>query len=227
MVGDQELPFGFSHLDYYSSESGHSRLPMLPRYTIGIGASDVNAVMETARIRERDGTVDFGLFSGQNLINRFKVLSEIRAQNELYQAMLPDEMESEIVQQANMQLFVADECLHRALEICTMEMVKRKCLPAKVITDVETTQRKGRSTKARNIVQEYLLEHSQEIFDLESKERKLRGKEAYGDGDTFVQITQLCNGLKAAAYSGRLEEYRSISVHNRSIPKHLIANATA
>lgn len=81
--GNQELPFGFSHLDYYSSESGHSRLPMLPRYTICIGASDVNAVMETARIRERDGTVDFGLFSGQDLINRFKVLSEIRAQNEL------------------------------------------------------------------------------------------------------------------------------------------------
>ena len=225
--GDQELPFGFSHLEYYSNYKEHGNAPLVPRYTIGLSASDVNAVVETAHTRERDGTVDFGLFTGQNLINRFKVLSEIRAENELYQAMLPDDMDSEIVQQANIQLYAADQCLHDALDICTEELVNRKCLPAKVIADVEAAKQKGRNVQARNIVQKYLLQRSREIFDSESKERVLRGKEQLGDGDTFVQIIQLCNELKDAAYAGELDEFRNVGIHNKGITAHYLAQNVA
>ena len=160
--GNQELPFGFSHLDYYRDRDEHGPMEMLPRYTIGLSKSDVNAIAETARIRESDGTVDFGLFSGKNLINRFKVLSEIRAENELYQAMLPDDMDSEMVQQANVQLYAVDQCLHDALEICTQELVNRQCLPPKVIAEVKDAQKSGRGVRARMIVQEYLLAAQQE-----------------------------------------------------------------
>lgn len=225
--GQQELPFGFSQLEYYSDRAGHGPLTLVPRYTIGLSMSDVNAVAETARIREKDGTVDFGLFSGKNLVNRFKILSEIRAENELYQAMLPDDMDSEIVQQANVQLFAIDQCLHDALEVCTQELVNRRCLPPQVIAEVEAAQHKGRGTQARNIVQEYLLSRSQEIFDSESKERATWGKETLGDGDTFVQIIQLCDELKDAAYAGDLDEYREVSAHNRGITLSEIASNVA
>ncbi len=221
--GDQELPFGFSKLDYYHNDSGErGGLSMLPRYTIGLSSSNVEAIAETARIRERDGTVDFGLNTGKNLINRFKVLSEIRAQNELYQAMLPDDMDSEIVQQADMQLYVADQCLHRALTICAQELVKHKCLPPQVIAEVEAAQSKGRTAQTRNIVQEYLLRRSEEIFASEAKESESRGQRSQGDGDVFVQIIQLCDELKTGAYNGSLDHYRAIMAHNQSIPARLL-----
>lgn len=225
--GAQELPFGFSKLDYYSDGSQHGALPMLPRYTIGLSATDVKAVAETARVRPANDTVDFGLFSGQNLINRFKVLSEIRAENELYQAMLPDDMDTEIVQQANIQLYAVDQCLHEALNVCTRELVNRRCLPAPVLAEVEAAEQKGRGMQARNIVEKYLLQRSQEIFDSESNERSAWGRETLGDGDTFVQIIQLCDELKDAAYAGKLDEFREVRAHNQGISEQKLADDVA
>lgn len=225
--GGQKLPFGFSHLDYYSNGSEHSALPMLPRYTIGLSATDVNAVAETASVRPTNGTVDFGLFSGQNLINRFKVLAEIRAENELYQAMLPDDMDAEMVQQANVQLYAVDQCLHEALNVCTRELVNRRCLPPPVIAEVEAAEQRGHGMRARNIVQEYLLQRSQEIFDSESNERSAWGRETLGDGDTFVQIIQLCDELKDAAYAGKLDKLRKVMAHNQGIPEQQLGEQSA
>ncbi len=225
--GNQKLPFGFSQLEYYSDTDEHGPMPMLPRYTIGLSMGDINAIAETAKIRERDGTVDFGLFSGKNLVNRFKILSEIRAENELYQAMLPDDMDSEIVQQANVQLFAVDQCLHDALEVCTQELANRKCLPPQVINEIEAAKKKGRGVQARNIVQEYLLSKSQEIFDSESKEQAAWGKDIMGDGDTFVQIIKLCNELKDAAYAGELDKHRAVMAHNQGIQSEEFAAQVA
>lgn len=191
---------------------------MLPRYTIGLSAYDINTIVESAHIRQSDGMVDFGLFTGNNLLNRFKVLSEIRAENELYQAMLPDNMDSPMVQQANVQLFAVDQCLHGALEICTKELIHRKCLPQPVMEKIAAAERAGRGLQARKIIQRYLLVRSQEIFDSESKARAKRQKLTLGDNDTFVQIIELCDELKSAAYAGDLDEFRTVSEHNHGIP---------
>lgn len=212
-----ELPFGFSHLDYYENNQEKGQLGLLPRYVIGVSGYDVRAIQETAQVKPSGKIVNFGLHSGQNLINRFKVLSEIRAENELYQAMLPDNLDSDILQQANASLYAVDQCLHGALLKCTRAIVKAGCLPKVITQEVEAAEKSGRGTKARNIIEGYLLRRSQEIFADEANEAKLYGRQVMGGQDTFVQIMETCRELTNAAYAGELDEYRGVMAHNHGI----------
>lgn len=212
-----ELPFGFSHLDYYENRQTRGKLAMMPRYVIGVSGYDVRAIQEIAQVRPGSGIVNFGVNSGQNLINRFKVLSEIRAQNELFQAMMPDELDSEMLQQANANLYVIDECLHDALVECTRALIKTKCLPKAVLDEVETADKAGHGMKARNVVEKYLLQRSQEIFADEANDALRHGRRVPGDQDTFVQIMECCHELTEAAYAGDLDEYRGVMAHNQGI----------
>lgn len=211
---DVELPFGFSRLTYYQDDSGHGKIPLTPRYVVGLNGDEVNDVLQLSRIRQSDNTIDFELFSAKNLYNRFRILSEIRAENELYQAMLPDKLDSRVLKNASTQLYIADRCLNKALKVCAHELVKRKCLPTEINEKAASAIASGRSVKARNIIQEYLLRRDQEIFDSESKERQSQGKPTIGTGDTFVQIMQICDQLKDAAYSGKLNRFRQLGKRN-------------
>lgn len=209
-----ELPFGFSRMAYYQDSEGHGKIPLMPRYVVGLSGDTVNEVLRLSKVRTTDNTVDFELFSAKNLINRFKILSEIRAENELYQAMLPDRLNSRVLRSASTQLYIADRCLHKALKVCTRELVNRKCLPQAINEKVAEAEANGRGTKARNIILEYLLQRDQEIFDSESKERRAQGKAIIGTGDTFVQIMQICSQLQEAAYSGKLNRFREVGKRN-------------
>lgn len=211
---EMELPFGFSRLTYYQDGDSHGKIPLMPRYVVGLSGETVNNVLRSAGVRSTDNTVDFELFSEQNLLNRFRILSEIRAENELYQAMLPDKLDSHVLKGASTQLYIADKCLHKALKVCTRELINRNCLPTEISEKVAEAEAGGRGTKARNIILEFLLKRDQEKFDLQSKERRLQGKVVTGTSDTFVQIIQICNQLQEAAYSGKLDRFRGIGKRN-------------
>lgn len=212
-----KLPFGFSHLDYYENRRERKMVAMLPRYVIGVSGYDVRAIEESTRVRPEVGTLVFDLNSGQNLINRFKVLSEIRAENELYQAMLPDDLDSAMLQEANASLYAIDQCLHGALLKCTSAIMKSKCLPRAVLERVETATRSGREVKARGIIEEYLLQRSQKAFLEEASQVGQNGRPRCGDKDTFVQIMECCRNLTDAAYAGKLDAYRGVKEHNQGI----------
>lgn len=212
-----ELPFGFTHLDYYENRHERKGMVMLPRYVIGISGYDVRAIKESTQVKPGTEMLNFNLNSGQNLINRFKVLSEIRAENELYQAMLPDDLDSESSQEANASLFAVDQCLHGALLKCTKAIMTSKCLPRAILEQVEAATKSGREGKARGIIEDYLFERSKQAFLEEADRARRNGKSVAGGEDTFVRIMECCRSLTEAAYAGELEEYRGAGQHNRGI----------
>lgn len=183
-----ELPFGFSHLDYFTDGKRKGALGLLPRYVIGVSANESKKIEDQLRLGMTTKA------SSEKLATmRFKVLAEIRAQNELFQAMLPDdayESDDETVQLAQAYIEVADEQLNRALAICTDDLVKYRHLPDKVLEKIKQAQN---PFKTRKIVEEYFLEKGRE-----DAEKRRRTEEDWTD--PFVQIMACTRELTQAAY---------------------------
>lgn len=209
---NEELPFGFSLLDYYEDERSLGKIPMLPRYLIGISAGDVKSISETNSVDPQTGhMINLQPNSGQNLIVRFKILSEIRAQNELYQAMLPDDIDTEMLERADMMLGLTDQCLNRALGRCTEMMVARKCLPKALLQEVEENMRTNKAGRARMKIEKYLLDDGRKRF---AENQQLFELPREGD-DVYAQIITMTKNLTEASYSGELDRYRGVMVHNQ------------
>lgn len=105
----EKLPFGFSHLKYYQNGDERRAVERLPRYTIGLSRYDIRDIWERSEVNPRYGGKIRRMRPSPR--TRFKVLTEIRAQNELFYAMLPDDADEEL----RLQLEATDRCLHNAL----------------------------------------------------------------------------------------------------------------
>lgn len=211
---DEELPFGFTHLDYFTDGKKHMNCPIIPRYVIGVGRYDVKDLNRKTGRGER-----FRLNSAENLQTRFKILSEIRAQNELFEAMLPEDAydnPSENVKIARAYIEVADRQLNHALGVCANELIQYQALPSEVI---EQTQENPLRTRA--IIEEFLLQDSREKF-LKSDKRWIQHPPKRLD-DPFVQIMTYTRKLREAAFAGgskafpHIDELKAEMAHNKSI----------
>lgn len=224
------MPFGFSSLKYYDDDGEHGSVGMLPRYMIGVSGYDMRDAIRAATKDERTGQIrDFGLYSGRNLASRFKVLSEIRAENVLYQAMLPDELDTPELKLASAQLYAVDQELNSALAACTKELVVRKALPPHILAEIERASQgqggQGGLLGARKIIEEFYLKQGRLNFQ-EERQRRERwqgypdsGDSAHPVQDTFVQIMDCCRELTEMAYRGELNNYRAPQARNRSIKR--------
>ena len=183
-----ELPFGFTQLKYFTDGQDKSGLPLLPRYVIGVSAAEVRS------LREQMKGSNAKLFTPDVLKMRFKTLAEIRAQNELFQAMLPDDVydsEDSKLHMAQSSIEVADEQLNKALADCSNEMVKRRMLPHEVLEQIKSS---GNPFRARKAIEDYLLAESERQFN-----SRWHGK-ADQNPDVFFQIMTCVRELTEAAY---------------------------
>lgn len=197
-----QLPFGFSHLDYYACEQKREKRLMVPRYVIGLNVYEVRRIW--GNLRTDDGNKVFQPNSPVNLQARFKVLAEIRAQNLLYFAMLPDDCVSKMTRRAALQIEAVDECLNAALKDCTKQIVRRQVLPQTIFA-----KRSGRQPTKREAIEEYLI----------AENRRL-----YRNVDPFTQIIGESHRLLGALYRAKddslkqkLEARRKIMAHNQAL----------
>lgn len=212
-----ELPFGFSQLDYYTDGRTKGTLGLIPRYVIGISPNEVEALARAMRGTTPD------LKAPRVLEMRFKVLSEIRAENELYDAMLPDdaiESTDVRVRTAAAYLEAADAQLNQALNLCTEEMLARRTLPTKVLDKVAGE----RGGKRRKTIEEYLLvkahaEHVDRMRDIHSSKGTYYLEDQDLEEDPFVAIMTRARQLTEAAYDedSPLQAERGLGVHNRAL----------
>lgn len=210
-----QLPFGFSQVDYYTNGALKTSLAIIPRYVIGVSSDDVSGI----RKRLRSGK-PVNMLSPKNLETRFKVLAEIRAQNELYDAMLPDDAydsEDSQIRRAVSYIETADDKLKTALQACAQEMVKQKVLPAEIMAKIQE-----KPSRQRQIIEEYLISRGHDEHQELGRERCRAQGEIYDAAaddadDTFAQIMLCTRRLSEAARQGKMDAYRTVMAHNKSI----------
>lgn len=197
------LPFGFSELTYYSDGRQKSSFNLLPRYVIGVNGNEAKDIREATHVDPNTGVTNINPLSARSLITRFKILTEIRAQNELYQVMLPegaDESDDVQLRQAAAYIEAADDCLRQALRICSEQIIQQECLPRNILEKI-----KNRPAKAspQPIIEEYLMQSAHESY-IDSSHAYYRRNGGYfdassGNDDTFVLIVNCARQLRDAA----------------------------
>lgn len=214
------LPFGWTHLAYYQNDDERRAVERLPRYTIGLSKQDIRGIWEMSEVDPRYGGKIRQMRPSAK--TRFKVLTEIRAQNELFYAMLPDDADEEMM----LQLEATDQCLNNALTSCAHEIVARQELPKAVLGQIESERRaleragaRDVTLKDRAVIEEFLLKSSHDYFQSEQQERARRGYDVASPDadDPFVQIVSEARVLTARAHRGELDEYRALRPRNRAI----------
>lgn len=205
----EELPFGFTHIDYFTDGKKPRNCPIIPRYVIGLNRYEIKDILGNGGL-ETTGRPHTGLLARQNLRARFKILSEIRAQNELFEAMLPEDAydnPSKNVQIARACIEVADQQLQHALLSCTNKIISYGAVP-KEIQEAATRN----PHKARTIIEDYLLENGEAEFKRRQQEYSRKfGKDYDPESmDVFVQIMTQVRALKEAAYAGGSPEFPNI-----------------
>ncbi len=213
-----ELPFGFSKLTYYTDGKQKGPLELVPRYVIGVGAGDMGAIQ-----RSLQGTAP-NLNAARVLETRFKILAEIRAENELYEAMLPDgayESDDIRLRRAAGYIEATDAQLNRALDLCAQAMVEHKALPPTIREQLDDIPPQHRG-KRRKLIEDYLLQKSHEDYLENQRQIHARLGTYYNQADDpadhpFVQIINSAHRLTAAAQDddSPLQQRRKITTHNQ------------
>lgn len=202
------LPFGFSRLDYYAHDDVREAKAMVLRYVIGLNVREVRRIWRRLKPGSKGGHLQaFRPNSPESLQMRFKVLSEIRAQNLLYCAMLPEDQTDKVVRKAALQIDAVDECLNAALKDCTKQIIARRVVPEKVFAP----RRDGRKLPSER-------EAIEEFFIAESWQK-------YRNDDPFQQIMSKARRLLGILYDTdednpvrrALTERRKIMMHNQRL----------
>lgn len=201
------LPFGFSHLDYYFDGQHRGVKPLLIRYVIGVNFHEVLEIWGSTQSdpSTRSHLSAFRPNSPASLQMRFKILSEIRQQNMLYYAMLPENQNNKTIRAAALQIDAVDECLNASLQDCTKQIVARRVVPSAIFA---IKQRGHKARSERDIIEEYLIAENQ---------RKYRNK------DPFTQIMSKARKFLDSLYDESadniirqaLAERRKIMVQNQ------------
>lgn len=227
-----ELPYGYSHIKYYYDGNIRREMPEVLRYVIGISGYNVKYIEK--KQNSDTGRYSFGADTSRNFINRFKVLAEMRAENELYSAMLPDERELPAEKRADRDLEFTGELIEKAYRRTVKAIVERRMIAdadIRRMAEKDLAEKPDVSRKLCKIVEDYYLElsHRQYLEDVEEQtlKQKQRGEEPKEPDpndpheDTFVQIISCCRRLIDAAYTegengvGLLDKYRRVAQHNQ------------
>ncbi len=190
------LPFGFSRIDYHFDGENYSAVPMAPRYTIGLGAKEVEQVMSESNVNfDKQGRpIGLKMFSPQTLFTRFKILDEIRQQNLLYIAMLPDEREhSPIARTADLQLSAVDFCLHSALIDCATAIRKTRAIPPSVFQE---NSQLAKPRSERDLIRDYIRAQSARP---PVRQGLVRSRNAYTD--SYSNLINCAREIEAATYA--------------------------
>ncbi len=214
---EDPLPFGFTRVDYFTDGKKRMGCPIMPRYVIGLNSNEVDLLMrQTTENARHHG---FGLLSKTNLRTRFRVLAELRAQNALFEAMLPEnayENPSKNVRVARACIEVADREFNHALTECAQDMVHFKALPTSVLAKITENPHKMRKT-----IEDYLLWEGQTYFQQNRQERMTDGMaEGKYYKDAFVQVMMQVRKLTEAARNGGSEEFPLIDLLKPEQPRN-------
>lgn len=200
-----ELPFGFSHLDYYVHEQQREVRPLLPRYVVGLNAYEVKAIWR--ELKSGQDATAFQSQSATSLRTRFKILMEIRRQNLLYFAMLPEDTTGKMARTAALLIEAVDECLNAALDDCTRQIIAREAVP-RIVFAVTRSGKKRRTERER--IEDFLISDN---------------RRRYTNQDPFTNIVGEAQRLLDALYASpannplrrALEKRRKIMVHNQTL----------
>ncbi|MDO4611878.1 MAG: hypothetical protein Q4B29_00215, partial [Candidatus Saccharibacteria bacterium] len=189
-------------------------------YIVGVSTTDAEKIDNFLKNNGQHAKQKF-MQEEIGLTTRFKVLSEIRAQNNLYQSMLPDDYSNDpITKQAEAIIYAVDDILNDARKICIEQMIRRKALEApadfkskrnsgSIFKEGPTFEElKGYWTPSR--VQNWLIEKSL----AKQKEEKGGDPKVEDSRDTFVQIISSCQKFHKLATDGELDEFRKTMKHN-------------
>ena len=94
------LPVGFTELKYYKNLKGEIGSMVMPRYCIGIGSNHVDDILEMTDI-DPDNRVTL---RGSDSTVRFKILYEMSLQNQLFEAPLYHQEDSETISDEHQKL---------------------------------------------------------------------------------------------------------------------------
>lgn len=190
---NMKRPFGFTKIKYFTNGRDRYGIENLPRYVIGVSNYDVRDIEQMIRTNRQTGMLDFGLKNAKNIENRFKVLSEMYAENQLYLSKEPKELMTEEERIAYKKLTTMDKRLKQALQVAAKAVALQghiKGLPEKLEGD-----------KLITVVENKIIERSQNYFKEEQEEMRLRNPNFKEDpnnphNDTYVQIMTCINKLR-------------------------------
>ena len=175
-------PFGFSKLKYFTNGRSHCSIENVPRYIIGVSEYDVKDIAKLTKFDSRKNLLNFNTNSAKNLEYRYKVLSEMYAENQLYLSRKPEKTVSDTEKEAYSKLTNMDKRLKQALLIASEEIAKKGYLG---ISEHLTGDR------LISAVETKLIERSKQYFKEEQKELQLKRPDLVLDSnhaDTYVQI---------------------------------------
>ena len=189
-----ELPFGFSKLDYYTNGKVHKEMPLMPRYIIGISNYDVNDINETVAT-DHTGAKMFRLATAKNFINRFKVLSEMYVENQLYLARLPEERETPELKSAYNKLKIMDKKLSDALYAATKHLSLSKW-PKRVHEEDYSDKNAFISAMEEAVREDSLSYFEENRAERLKKDAQDNSEPDDSHTDTYVQIMDCIKELK-------------------------------
>ena len=175
--------FGFSKLKYFTN--GRDRYPIenIPRYVIGVSNYDVKDIQELTKFDPRTGLLNFNTSSVKNLEYRFKVLSEMYTENQLYLSKKPKELTSDAEKKAYDKLINMDSQLKQALLRASKEIARKGYLG--VPSNLE-------GDKLISAIEAKIISKSKQYFEEEKKELRLKRPDldlnSKTHTDTYVQI---------------------------------------
>lgn len=213
-----ELPFGFSQIKYGAKGKTAARMELVPRYTIGVTMPEVSGLEEMANfIRTPDNKIlDVKFNAAQSATTRFIMLSEMRAQNDLYQAMLPDELNTKQLLSAKRKLDKMEEILSDAMDQCGEFLVKHNLMFTRYKgLDLSYQRSPEERESLRQLVEGVLIDKSHRDF-LERQRGDSATSSTERDG-TYAQIMNCCHELTEAARAGKLDSQRVVGPHNKSL----------
>ena len=155
--------YGFTKLTFYEVGDKKCNYGTLPRYVVGLSKGDVKHI-------ERDGRNNDAIFNintTENLKNRFKILSEIKIENDLFTMALPKNINPYNDTGNAQDLFIVDHYTNVALKHAANSLLKKG---PEAIADEDVLERamlarkEGRLDDMVKIIRDYLILESQEQF---------------------------------------------------------------
>lgn len=217
-----KLPFGFTQIKYGIRGKSPDRYDLVPHYTIGLSQTEVSTLEGMAIKKKLPGTqkvTDIRFNAAQAAVTRFTILSEMRAQNDLYMVMLPDELDTKQLKTAKRMLGRMEEILDTAMDECGAFLVKNNLMFKKYSElDLSKERSPDERQSLRNLVEGILNERSRENF---SDERRGRPEDLGERTSTYAQIMDCCQELTESAKEGKLDKYRVVGAHTRGFDPRL------
>ena len=158
----------------------------------------------------------------------------MRAENELYSAMLPDERETPAEKRADRDLEFTGELIEKAYRRVVKAIVKRQMIAdanIRYMAEKDLAEKPGVSRKLCKMVEDYYLQLSHKQYLENQEEKRIKQKQRSEEPkepdpnnsheDTFIQIINCCRRLIDAAYTegengvGLLDKYRRVAQHNQ------------